>query len=256
MNMAVDIDDLRRAFKAREVALFLDVDGTLLEIAQRPDGVRVSAALRRLIAMLAQRNDNAVAFVSGRTIADLDRLFDPLRLPAAGLHGLERRDVEGRIHGIDRSADLHDVRQHLSDSAYDEILIEDKGSAIVLHYRERPDLEQLANTLAQRLMQLARGDWSLVPGKMSYEIRAAGITKRDAIHAFLAEAPFRHLKPAFFGDDVSDEEGFAYVNSLDGWSVHIGAGSDTCARAVLAEPRNVWQLLSAFLDIEFEVERS
>jgi trehalose 6-phosphate phosphatase len=244
----IEFDSLKRAFAAGELALFLDVDGTLLEIAQRPDGVQVSGTLHQLIDRLAQRNDRAVAFVSGRTIADLDQLFAPLRLPAAGLHGVERRDLPGRIHRIDRSAGLAGVRHRLSEDTYEGIFIEDKHSAIVLHYRGNPDLAQLAGEQARRAVLHARGEWIVVPGKMSFEIRPADIHKSDAIKAFLAEAPFLGRRAAFFGDDVSDEEAFAYVNSLGGWSVHVGEGHSTCARAVLAEPSELWHLLEGLLD--------
>jgi trehalose 6-phosphate phosphatase len=248
MSVIHEFDDLTRCFAAGELALFLDVDGTLLEIAQRPQGVRVSDELHRVIAQLSQRNGEAVAFVSGRTLADLDRLFAPLQLPAAGLHGVERRDAAGRIHRIDRSADLADVRHHLSANAYEGLFVEDKHSAIVVHYRGRPDLADAAAELARRACGHAVGHWTVVPGKMSFEIRAADINKSDAIRAFLAEAPFHNRKAAFFGDDVSDEEAFAYVNSLGGWSVHVGEGHATCARSVLAEPRVLWDMLGALLE--------
>lgn len=250
------IQGLKRSFRAGELALFLDVDGTLLEIAQRPAGVHVSAALFNLLEMLAQRNDGAVAFVSGRTLADLDRLFGPLQLPAAGLHGVERRDAANRIQRIDRSADLDRVRQHLSEETYEGIFIEDKGGALVIHYRGRPELAQLAQTVAARALTQVQGDWVVVPGKMSFELRRSDVNKSDAIREFLAEAPFRGRKPVFFGDDISDEEAFDYVNSLGGWSVHVGAGLQTCARAVLAEPRELWQLLSGLLEMTNNVEIS
>jgi trehalose 6-phosphate phosphatase len=247
---------LQRSFSAGELALFLDVDGTLLEIAQRPEGVSVSATLFQLLEMLARRNAGAVAFVSGRTLADLDRLFGPLQLPAAGLHGVERRDASRRIQRIDRSADLDRVRNHLSEGTYEGLFIEDKGSAIVVHYRDRPELAQAAQMLAARALRYVQGEWAVVPGKMSFELRRSDVNKSDAIREFLAEAPFRGRTPVFFGDDVSDEEAFDYVNSLGGWSVHVGAGLDTCARAVLAEPRELWQLLSDLLAATHNVEIS
>jgi trehalose 6-phosphate phosphatase len=177
-------------------------------------------------------------------------------LPAAGLHGVERRDVAGRIHRIDRSADLAGVRHHLSESSYEGLFVEDKHSAIVLHYRGHPELAQLAADRARGAVLHARGEWIVVAGKMSFEIRPADIHKSDAICAFLAEAPFLRRRAAFFGDDVSDEEAFAYVNSIGGWSVHVGEGHATCARAVLAEPRELWQLLESLLETPDIVESS
>lgn len=242
------IDDLKRAFAARELAVFLDVDGTLLEIAQRPDAVRVSTALRGLLERLLAENQGAIALVSGRTLDDLDRLFAPLKLPAAGLHGLQRRDAAGRIHRQDHSGDLHSIRRVLSESAYAGILIEDKGSAMVVHYRMRPELESQSRSLAYAAASAGGAGWQVVPGKMSFEIRVSGFGKRDAIAAFLSESPFAGRVPVFFGDDVSDEDGFEYVNECRGWSVHIGEGVATAAGSLLPGPSEVLQVIERLLE--------
>jgi trehalose 6-phosphate phosphatase len=140
---------LQEQFLAGKIALFLDVDGTLLEIARRPDAVRVTAPLRELLGALLHDNGGAVALVSGRSIADLDQLFAPLAFPAAGLHGVERRSAPGIIHRQDHSAALRAVRVFLSEHSCEGLLVEDKGGAIALHYRERPELEAHARELAR-----------------------------------------------------------------------------------------------------------
>ncbi len=239
-----DFKLLQEQFLARRVALFLDVDGTLLDIAKRPDAVRVTAPLRELLEALLHDNGGAVALVSGRNLANLDQLFEPLTFPAAGLHGLERRTAQGIIHRRDTSTALGAVRVFLSDNACAGLLVEDKGGAIVLHYRERPELESRARELAAEAATIAGGGWTAVAGKMSMELRLADVGKNHALEEFMREAPFAGRVPAFLGDDHTDEDGFAYVNSQAGWSVHIGAGP-TCARRSLPNPLAVWRMLRA-----------
>ncbi len=239
-----DFPTLQNQFLAGKVALFLDVDGTLLEIARRPDAVRVTAPLRELLGSLLHDNGGAVALVSGRTLADLDQLFAPLAFPAAGLHGIERRSARGIIHTHADSAALRAVREFLSEDSCEGLLVEDKGGAIALHYRERPELAMQAHDLARRAAQIAGKRWEAVPGKMSIEIRDADFGKHHALEQFMSEPPFAGRVPAFLGDDRTDEDGFAFVNQHDGWSVHIGVGP-TCARRSLPDPMAVWRLLRA-----------
>jgi trehalose 6-phosphate phosphatase len=242
-------DDLRHAFRHQRLAFFLDVDGTLVDIAQRPDAVRVTPPLREVLHALSERNRGAVALVSGRSLEDLDRLFAPLAITAAGLHGVERRDARGTIHARDHRADLDGVRQYLSECADSDLLVEDKGSALVVHFREQPALAEHARDVAERALAHGHGAWRVVEGKMSYEIRLSGVGKSDAIQAFLAEPPFASRVPAFFGDDVTDEDGFETVNRLGGWSVLVGPDRPTLARLRLPDPDSVcrllWNLLAA-----------
>lgn len=239
-----DFPALQAQYLSGRIALFLDVDGTLLEIARRPDAVRVTAPLRELLGALLHDNGGAVALVSGRTLADLDQLFAPLAFPAAGLHGIERRSARGIIHTHADSAALRSVRDLLSEDSCPGLLVEDKGGAIALHYRERPELAMRAHDLARRAAQLAGPRWEAVPGKMSIEIRDVEVGKHHALARFMSEAPFNGRVPAFLGDDRTDEDGFAFVNQHDGWSVHIGTGP-TCARRNLPDPMAVWRLLRA-----------
>ena len=231
-------------FLAGKIALFLDVDGTLLEIARRPDAVRVTEPLRELLGSLLHDNGGAVALVSGRTLAGLDQLFAPLAFPAAGLHGVERRSARGIIHTQANFAALDAVRELLSEDSCAGLLVEDKGGAIALHYRERPELALRAHEIAQRAVRLAGPRWEAVPGKMSIEIRTAGVGKHEALEQFMREPPFQGRVPAFLGDDRTDEDGFDFVNTHGGWSVHVGTGP-TCARRNLPDPIAVWRVLRA-----------
>lgn len=214
------------------LALFLDVDGTLLEIAGSPDAVRVEAGLQDVLGRLCRRLAGAVALVSGRRIADLDRLFSLPDLPAAGLHGLERRRGDGRlVRGATEGLPVAMRRRldHLA-AAHPGMLIEDKGAAVAVHYRGAPGAEAAARHVVAALMAEDAGEFALLDGKMVLEIRRRGGHKGDAVAAFMAEPPFAGRRPVFVGDDVTDEDGFEVVNRLSGWSVRVGDGGGTHAR--------------------------
>ena len=212
-------------------AYFLDVDGTLIEIAETPDGVLVDAPLLRLIEQLSRACGGALALVSGRSIANLDGLIGCPHLPMAGLHGLERRDAEGRwsthtaafaAKTAIKSALLPVLERHSG------LLLEDKGLTLALHYRQAPTLAAYVHRLMARQAGLGER-LEIQRGKRVVEIKPAGVDKGSAIDAYLAEPPFRTRRPVFIGDDLNDEHGFAAVNHLDGISIKVGRGA-SCAR--------------------------
>jgi trehalose 6-phosphate phosphatase len=217
----------------RDVALFLDVDGTLLEIAATPDSVKVPAALRNTLQLAAAREEGALALISGRCIGELDRLFAPYVFPASGQHGLERRDAQGRFMKpkIDTTL-LAQARRELVDFQRDHtgLLIEDKGTALAMHYRLAPRLEPIVRAKMEALAKPLEGTYSLRYGKCVVELTPSGYSKRAAIEAFMAEEPFSGRAPVFVGDDVTDEEGFEAVNALGGYSVRVGLPAQTQAR--------------------------
>ncbi len=212
-------------------ALFLDVDGTVLKIAPRPDAVEVSGSLRGILERLRPLLGGALALVSGRTIADLDYLFAPLRLPAAGLHGFERRDARGRVSREVESVALAEIRMALGKFALDHpgVMVEDKIHAVAVHYRQAPKAKSKLRTEVRHLIE-QRPDLQILDGKMVFEIRPCGIDKGTAIKAFLAEPPFVGRLPIFLGDDVTDEDGFVIVNDLGGHSIRVGGKAKTAAR--------------------------
>jgi trehalose 6-phosphate phosphatase len=207
-------------------ALFLDVDGTLVEIAETPDGVEPDARLPGILSALSRSLDGAVALISGRPIDMLDGLFAPVRLPAAGLHGLERRDADGHRHAAAPSPAIRAAAAAAEDFARANpgVLIEDKGATVALHFRQAPALGPAATRLAEELVAAHAGT-TLQKGKMVVEIRPAGKDKGSVVAEFMAEAPFRGRTPVFIGDDVTDEAGFRMVNRLGGHSVRIGGQS-------------------------------
>ena len=232
----------------RAIALFLDVDGTLLEIAATPYAVSVSGDLRERLQALSSAGGGAIALVSGRAIADLDVLFAPLTLPSAGLHGFELRGATGgyRRRPLPSRAALEAVRGAMLDLAdrHEGLLVEDKRFALALHYREAPYLEDTVVKAMENVANRLAGELELQHGKMVVELRPAGSTKADAVAALLAEPPFAGRLPIFLGDDLTDEPAFELVNRLDGASVVVGTRRPSAARACLADVAAVHQWLA------------
>lgn len=218
-------------------ALFLDFDGTLVDLAPRPDAVVVAPALPGLLAALAARCGGAVALLSGRSIAALDRYLAPLVLPAAGQHGLERRTADGTLTAaaLDRPGYIA-MAEALSRLVehHPGLVLERKSLTLCCHYRQRPDLQPMVRATVERLAA-DHPAFAVQPAKMAYEIKPKGADKGTALAAFLAEAPFRGRRALYAGDDLTDEAAFAAVNRLGGLSIKLGGGP-TLARRRLAGP--------------------
>jgi trehalose 6-phosphate phosphatase len=208
-------------------AFFLDVDGTLVEYADRPGSVQVSRALPETLARLVRASDGAVALVSGRALSDVDRLFAPLILPAAGQHGAERRRADGSYHryAVRPDALPHVVAELAGFTArHPGILLEDKGLSVALHFRLRPELRETVEREMSRVAGTLGTAWSLQPGRLVYEILPGGRDKGMAIDDFMGEPPFEGRVAVFVGDDLTDERGFTVVNHHGGLSVKVGTG--------------------------------
>lgn len=217
-------------------AYFLDVDGTLIHIADRPEAVVVERALLSLIQNLSTACGGAVALVSGRMIVDLLGSLGMPSLPMAGLHGLERRDSTGRrTRHAGAPAAKAAILAALAPvmARHPALLLEDKDLTVALHYRQAPQLASYVHQLMKRLVRESGPTLELQCGKRVVEIKPAGINKGSAVRDFMAEKPFKGRRPVFIGDDLNDEHAFAAVNRLDGISVKVGPGS-TCARYRLA----------------------
>jgi trehalose 6-phosphate phosphatase len=210
-----------------ETAFFFDFDGTLVELAPTPDGVLVQPRVIELLSALRSLTNGAVAIVSGRGIDGIDGFLDMPDLPIAGLHGAERRDANGDTQRIG----FHDERLLRMEQVLAQVvnehpgmLLEIKGAALALHYRNAPEREQVAREATERLVADYPGAYVLQPGKMVYEIKPKDVDKGRAMRAFLDEPPFAGRKPVFAGDDLTDEKGFAVVNERGGVSIKVGAG--------------------------------
>lgn len=232
-------------------ALFLDVDGTLLQIAQHPDAVSVSGDLRAALEALTPLFGGALALVSGRSIDNLDNLFAPLRLPCAGIHGLERRSADGSVHREHAAALLTPLRGPLASfvSRNPGLLLEDKGQSLALHFRNAPGCAEEAEALLTRLLAEGGAPLELKSGKMVLEVKPGSADKGTAIAAFMQEPPFAGRRPVFIGDDVTDEDGFAFVNAAGGLSVRVGRPAEaTAARHRLPDEAAVLACLRRCLD--------
>ncbi len=218
-----------------DTAFFFDFDGTLVELAPTPDSICVPPSLIALLAALRHRSHGAVAIVSGRGIDNIDTFLNMPDLPIAGLHGAERRDANGDTQRIGfNDARLLRIERELAVvvERHPGMLLEIKGAAVALHYRNAPEREGIAREATERLVADYADAYVLQPGKMVFEIKPKGVDKGRALAAFLNEPPFAGRMPVFAGDDLTDEKGFAVVNAHGGLSIKVGAG-ETSARARL-----------------------
>ena len=205
--------------------LFLDVDGTLIEFSDSPSPIRRDDALNRLLDDVSRALDGRLALISGRTIDNLDSLFAPRRFPAAGLHGLERRDASGDWQRLEVAADALDgarAAMHGFVARFPQARVEDKGIAVALHYRSAPHLEPVARECLADVAAGLGDPFHLQEGNMVMEIKSSRHTKATAIAAFLEEPPFRGHTPVFVGDDLTDLDGFRIVDQHGGVSVAVG----------------------------------
>lgn len=210
----------------RKIALFLDFDGTLVELAERPDAVILAETTRSTLRHLADATHGALAIVTGRDIEDIDRLVTPLRLPVAGVHGLTRRDAAGVVRRPASAAAVPDDAAALLApllARSPRLLLERKTAALALHYRLAPEFAHECVVAMERVAALAPG-LGVTHNKMVVEARPVGADKGRAVLDFMREPPFRDRRPVFAGDDVTDEDAFAAVNALGGDSIKIGEG--------------------------------
>lgn len=235
-------------FPGSSAALFLDFDGTLVELAETPGSVRLPHELASLLGELQTLLRGALAVVSGRPIEELDAMLAPLRLPIAGEHGALRRDGQGRLHPQPAPAlDAALAAAERLAAHHAGLLVERKRAAIALHYRQAPALERLClQTMADAIAD--QPGLALLHGKCVVEVKPAAIDKGQAIDAFLREPPFAGRQPVFLGDDTTDEAGFAAVQAhAGGIGIKVGPGA-TQAAYRLAHPAQVSAWLSAFRD--------
>lgn len=218
-------------------ALFLDVDGTLLDIAEHPDDVRADAGLISSLQTTADRLGGALALISGRRVSEINRIFDPARFPASGLHGVQYQDINGdRIDKTSVSLPEQAVSavKELADVS-PGVLLELKDFGIALHYRQAPNLEQTCRNLMSSVASTIGDDFRLIEGKMVLELTPRSVSKGVAIAEFLKSEPFAGRKPVFVGDDVTDEDGFDVANRLSGLSIRVGKSHKTKAKYALRD---------------------
>lgn len=224
-------------------ALFLDIDGTLLDLAPTPEEVAADAALRALLRALESRLDGALAILTGRAVIDADRVLAQSVSRVAGLHGQEWRLGERLLRAETSQAGLSHAREALNALVSQGVLdarLEDKGAALAVHYRHAPAQGAIVSRVVQELAD-AHGLRAL-HGKMVSELAPQGATKGGAVLALMGVAPFAGRMPIAVGDDVTDEDAFAAVNELGGRSVLVGPRRKTAARYGLPDVAavNAW----------------
>ncbi len=207
-------------------AIFLDIDGTLLDIAPTPLEVKVSDALRDTLAALSRTFNGAIAFVSGRPIAEMDRLFDPLRLAAVGGHGAEIRFApDGKIRRSEIATLDDDLRAEFARIGRigDGVIVEDKGYSLAIHYRLAP---HLGGEIMKGVTAVCKSDrceqLEILPGKAVIEIKPGGYDKGTGLREMMSVPPFTGRKPIFVGDDVTDNAAFAVLEDFAGTGFSVG----------------------------------
>ncbi len=221
-------------------ALFLDFDGTLVDIAPTPESVTVPLDLPSLLDRLRAQLGGALGIVSGRPLSEIDAFLAPYKFVAAGLHGLDLRAPGSNTIGHMPALGIDDLRGRATQliASLPGTVLEDKGSTLALHYRLAP-LHAEALLIGARAMIANRPDLHMLPGKMVVEIKPRRADKGNAISHLMTLPPFVGRTPIFIGDDVTDQDGFAAVRGLNGHAVAVGNGAwaQDCAR--LADPAAV-----------------
>lgn len=231
-----------------DVALFLDIDGTLLEHQPHPEGVFVDEALHDVIVRLESRLGGALALVTGRSVAMVDRLFGKLELPTAGLYGLEHRlEKHGAITTADEPADLAAVAEQLQEEFHTVrgIYFERKGAVMAIHTRSAPDHLPQVKAASERALRKLGEKYRLLAGHAGVEFMPLDALKSAAIKRFMQISPFAGRRAVFLGDDTADESGFEYVNEIGGVSVRVRPQGPTAASTTLDDVTAVRAFLAS-----------
>ncbi len=210
----------------QDFALFLDVDGTLADIASRPTLAKITPDTLAALGILSSRMEGAVAIISGRKLEEVDALMGLQKYAAAGIHGAELRSADGRVtidHALAPSIGELEAELRGRVGGADGIIVERKPVSVAVHYRENPALHDEIHELAVQLVR-SRPQFKLMTGKMIIEILPARIDKGLAIRTLMQSPPFSGRTPIFAGDDVTDEDGFIVVREMNGISIKIGNG--------------------------------
>ncbi|MCY0093336.1 trehalose-phosphatase [Hoeflea ulvae] len=214
------------AIPADDTALFLDFDGTLVDIAPTPDSIRVGSPEKSLLDELHRRHNGAVAIVSGRNLIDLDQYLGGFCGTISGGHGAEMRHASQLLSGV--SCDLARL-EHIKNAVMEfaiidpRVLAEDKRYGIVLHYRQHPELECKVRDFLKSLID-GDEEFELQSAKMAIEVKPKGISKAGAIERIMQFEEFDGRDILFAGDDATDESAFSWVNEQGGISIKIGEG--------------------------------
>jgi trehalose 6-phosphate phosphatase len=260
MTVAAKINAQMR-YSLNDISLFLDLDGTLAPFTDLPEAVGPDIARNALIRNLALRLDGRLAVVSGRPIADIDRILEGVVPAVAGSHGLQRRDARLDMIVAPIHSGVTQAKQEIAAFVrkYPELHVEEKPLSVALHYRAEPTLEPVIDIFAEDLAR--RTGLKLQRGVMVVEFLTPGMDKGRAVRAFMVEPPFAGTLPVFVGDDLTDEDGFRVVRSFGGAGVLVGGLRETFADYRLGNVEAVHHWLerglqSQYLELETAIEPS
>lgn len=225
-------------------SLFLDFDGTLVQLAESPGAVKVEQSLLDLLSLLQLSLGGRVALLSGRAVADIRSRLHPLRFPVGGSHGLERAHADSELAALESPAKIEDAITLFEEvaAAHLGVFVEHKPLGVALHYRLAPSAERVCRDAAERAVQ-ATG-LELQSGKMVFELKPSGGSKGLALEQFMEEEPFKGTRPVFLGDDLTDESGFTAARRLGGAGVLVGPERPTAADHRLPDVAAVHHWLS------------
>lgn len=232
-------------------ALFIDIDGTLVDLVEHPNLVKIDVYTSALLARLQSKLDGALAILSGRSLSDIDRLLAPLILATGALHGLELRDLIGTQVVMGPPTDMaKKVGRTCIEAAsrFEGVWVEEKsGISFAIHYRSSPQLEAKIRDLAIKVAALSEGAYVVQLGDSVAELRPAGTDKGAALRALLGTASFAGRRPVMIGDDFTDETAFEVVKQLGGLSIIVGSRRPTLASYCLDSPSAVIEWLEALI---------
>jgi trehalose 6-phosphate phosphatase len=205
-------------------ALFLDIDGTLLDIAPTPSSVEIPSDLASILKAASAALDGALAVASGRTLAEIDHLLSPLRPPCVGEHGAVIRHPDGTVERAGPEEIVPEAwraRLRVATAGWTGVLVEEKSYSVAVHYRLAPSREDRLRALVETVVADDAANFEVLPASMAFEIRRRSLTKAMAVETFMATAPFAGRIPVFVGDDVTDEDGFRAARAMGGLGLNV-----------------------------------
>jgi trehalose 6-phosphate phosphatase len=229
-------------------SLFLDFDGTLVELAATPTAIQVDGALPTLLEQLRERLNGRLAIVTGRAVRDVRFYLQPLSLAVAGSHGLEHASHGCEPIIVESLPTLDGVIDQLRELqvSHPGVLVEEKPLGIAVHFRQAPYAEKVCRAAAEQAAK-ATG-MEVQPGKLVFELKPPGADKGRALHRFMEQPPFAGTRPIFVGDDLTDEHGFQAARELGGAGVLVGDERPTMALYRLAGVSSVRRWLDSVVE--------
>ena len=232
----------------QQIALFLDVDGTLYDIENSPSLIKPCFRLQKKLHTIRNRLGGALGLISGRSLDDLDRIFDNKKIPLAGNHGAQLRDALRTNEYQADTVNIKGIAQKIGELLNEQknIEIENKGSNLTVHFRnstiDRKKIYKIIIELVKYEPKL-----TFLKGKEVIEVKPLSYNKGTAISYFMRTKPFIKRRPIFIGDDVSDEDGFETVNNKGGWSVRVGNYKRSKANFFLPNVKSVHEMMKQLL---------